>query len=139
MWGSWVDILYVMYMKNGNFHRVQRVGLAENSEQLLNDPVNDEDEGGIDIEWAADNVYDSYSHHQPSGTNHRRHLVSDGRDASEVEMEGQRGEGEGEETEEGWLAERVNTPLGLTDDIVNLANGKSYYFFKLPHKVITNT
>ena len=29
----------------------------------------------------------------------------------------------------------VSTPWGLTDDVVTLPNKKTYYFFKLPHKV----
>ena len=119
------------------------MGLAENSEQLLGDPSSDEDDGGvcgIDVELAADDVYDSYIYHQLSGATPGRHSVANGRDASESEerrgeVEGEREEGEGD-GEEMWVAEKVHTPFGLTDDVVNLTNGKSYYFFKLPHKVV---
>ncbi|CAI7996422.1 DNA polymerase subunit gamma-1 (Fragment) [Geodia barretti] len=30
--------------------------------------------------------------------------------------------------------ENIETPFGTTDDVVHLRNGKTYYFFKLPHK-----
>ena len=59
------------------------------------------------------------------------------------ERDGGSGGGVGEREGEGWegedvsrKAERVDTPFGVTDDVVKLNNGKSYYFFKLPHKVI---
>ena len=39
-------------------------------------------------------------------------------------------QGEGNE----WTSETIRTPFGMTDDVVNLHNGKMYYFFKLPHK-----
>lgn len=37
---------------------------------------------------------------------------------------------------EKWRAEKIDTAFGTTDDVVNLMNEKTYYFFKLPHKVI---
>lgn len=44
--------------------------------------------------------------------------------------------GKNEESLSGeWRAERIETPFGITDDVVTLINGKTYHFFKLPHKV----
>ena len=43
------------------------------------------------------------------------------------------GEGEGEGGTK--RLENIETPFGTTDDVVHLRNGKTYYFFKLPHKV----
>ena len=34
-----------------------------------------------------------------------------------------------------WRAERMETPFGITDDVVTLRSGKTYHFFRLPHKV----
>ncbi|CAI7996420.1 DNA polymerase subunit gamma-1 [Geodia barretti] len=47
----------------------------------------------------------------------------------EKEAEGE-GEGEGGTKRR----ENIETPFGTTDDVVHLRNGKTYYFFKLPHK-----
>ena len=39
------------------------------------------------------------------------------------------------EIEEAWRAERVTTEWGTSDDVVTIGNGRSYYYFKIPHKV----
>ena len=50
-------------------------------------------------------------------------------------------DGVGEEAEaeveapESQEFQMVATKWGITDDIVNLPNRKTYYYFKLPHKV----
>ena len=65
-----------------------------------------------------------------SGAVHVRQLITEsGKTAG-----GASGDEKGEKEER--KAERVDTPFGLTDDIVHLKNGKTYFFFKLPHKVL---
>ena len=56
------------------------------------------------------------------------------RSPKEGEEEGEGG-GVGEEGGETKGPENIETPFGITDDVVNLRNGKTYHFFKLPHKV----
>ena len=34
-----------------------------------------------------------------------------------------------------WKAVQIQTEWGVTDDVITLGNGKSHYFFKIPHKV----
>lgn len=45
-------------------------------------------------------------------------------------------EQEGEEGDGQWRPENIETSFGTTDDVVHLRNGETYYFFKLPHKVL---
>ena len=108
-----------------------------NSDQLpYGDLVDNEEEGalvGIDIESGADALKEIFD--QDSATVcvrgsdiNRRGSMADRQ--VEGRMEGAVREEEGE-----WRPERVETQFGRTDDIVNLINGKTYYFFKLPHKV----
>lgn len=56
--------------------------------------------------------------------------LSGGREKNEREDD-DGGEGE----EEIWEAQKLETQFGTTDDVVTLKNGKTFYFFKLPHKV----
>ncbi len=44
-------------------------------------------------------------------------------------------EEEEEEEEDKWVAQRIKTEFGVTDDVITLNNGQTYHFFKLPHKV----
>ena len=93
--------------------------MFENSNQVLGESLHVENEGGgalFGIGSAAD-----------VGVLRGNSAVSDGVRVCEV-GEGERGEG--------WRAENVETPFGVTDDTVSLRNGNTYYFFKLPHKVI---
>ena len=54
---------------------------------------------------------------------------------SHPEQEEEEGEG-GDGGDGQWRPENIETLFGTTDDIVHLRNGKKYYFFKLPHKVL---
>lgn len=39
------------------------------------------------------------------------------------------------EADVAWRAEHVATEWGTSDDVVTIGNGRSYYYFKIPHKV----
>ncbi len=45
------------------------------------------------------------------------------------------GSGGGVVDKEPWSPKMVETVWGITQDVVTLPNGNSYYFFKIPHKV----
>lgn len=81
---------------------------------------------GIDME-SSDSLHASIGHSTAEGS-------------SEAYRRADRGplaESEGEDKEpEMWKAQKIDTAFGITDDVVNLTNGKTYYYFKLPHKVV---
>ena len=113
------------------------MGSEVNSEQLpYGDLVDDEEEGalvGIDIESGADALKEIFDQNSATvcvrGSDISRRVQGSMADRQvEGRVEGAVREGE-------WRPERVETQFGRTDDIVNLINGKTYYFFKLPHKV----
>lgn len=114
------------------------MGLGGNSEQLLDDSADDEDGGplfGIDIESGADTLQESSN--QSNGTVRAQCLKTEGSSGvSVIADEAEEERGETAEAEEEWRAKIVETSFGVTDDIVNLRNGKMYYFFKLQHKVV---
>lgn len=115
-------IKYIKRRRPCDFHCMfHSVGDGGHSELI------EEDEGalfGIDLE-SRDTLQDSLDNSNAEGTSgvYRRanRLIQ--------------AEREREDKETQWMAEKINTAFGTTDDVVHLMNGKTYYYFKLPHKV----
>ena len=107
---------------------VQVVGSAETSDHQINDVIMDHNEDGegalfgIDIAAGVDKLQESYS---------------ETREAELAPPTDNVASTTGGEVKEVWRAERVNTDFGVTDDVVTLRNRQTYFFFKLPHKVVS--
>ena len=118
-------------------HRIQPslAGSNVDLDALPSDPVEEEAEGaliGINSEECALNGEASWGGHTG-----REVGVGGSREGGGGEQGGGEGCPEDDFVPVEWNAEKVETPFGVTDDIVSLRNGRTYYFFKLPHKVYT--
>lgn len=105
------------------FHSVQVMGGGGHSEMV------EEDECalfGIDLE-SRDALQESIDDFKAEGSTAVYRRAS-----RPIQAESEREE---KETKQ-WRAEKIDTAFGTTDDVVHLMNGKTYYYFKLPHKVI---